>query len=71
MVHVQNADIIATLLTLQHEVEASAASGKKIKMTILGGTEAHLVAKEIKEAGVGVIVAPVRSYPYSWEDRRM
>lgn len=42
-----------------------------MKMTILGGTEAHLVAKEIKEAGVGVIVAPVRSYPYSWEDKRM
>ncbi|EIM86583.1 composite domain of metallo-dependent hydrolase [Stereum hirsutum FP-91666 SS1] len=70
VVHAQNADIIATLLRLKHDVEASGA-GTKIKMTILGGTEAHLLAKEIKEAGVGVIVAPVRSYPYSWEDKRI
>ena len=60
VVNVGSADIIATLVTLKKEVEAK--TGNTIKMTIAGATEAHLVADELAEANVGVIVTPTRSY---------
>lgn len=69
MVRVQSADVIATLLLLKQETEAH--TGKRIKMTLAGATEAHLLAKEIGEAGVGVILVPVRPFPFAWESRRM
>jgi len=40
-------------------------------MTIIGGEEAHLLAKELAEADIGVILVPVRPFPGSWESRRM
>ena len=60
MVNVGSADIIATLISLKKEVEAK--TGNTIKMTIAGATEAHLVADELADANVGVIVTPTRSY---------
>jgi hypothetical protein len=39
--------------------------------TLHGGAEAHMLAREIADAGVGVIVTPPRQFPYSWEKRRM
>lgn len=60
---------MATLLNLKKEVEGK--SGSKMKMTFLGGTEAHLLATEIAAAGVGIIVTQPRSFPHSWEHRRM
>lgn len=58
--NVGSADIIATLISLKKEVEAKA--GNTIKLTIAGGTEAHLLAPELAAANVGVIVTPTRSY---------
>ncbi|KAF9233435.1 hypothetical protein BU15DRAFT_53885 [Melanogaster broomeanus] len=69
VINVKNADIIATLLNLQTEVEAT--SGTPMKMTLLGAAEAHLVAAEIAAANVGVIVTPPRSFPFTWEGRRI
>ncbi|EGN99656.1 hypothetical protein SERLA73DRAFT_159873 [Serpula lacrymans var. lacrymans S7.3] len=69
VVDVKSADIIATLLVLKRDVEA--ASGTPIKMTLFRAAEAHLLAKEIAEANVGVIVTPPRSFPYTWEGRRI
>ncbi|KAF9239773.1 hypothetical protein BU15DRAFT_74314 [Melanogaster broomeanus] len=69
VVNVKNADIIATLLNLKTEVEA--AFGTPMKMTLLGAAEAHLVAAEIAAANVGVIVTPPRSFPFTWEGRRI
>lgn len=40
-------------------------------MTLTGATEAHILAKEIGEAGIGVILNPVRPFPYVWDSRRM
>jgi hypothetical protein len=54
---------------LKKEVEH--AHGRIIQMTITGAAEAHLLAKELGEAGVGVILNPARSFPFAWEDRRM
>ncbi|TFK54416.1 composite domain of metallo-dependent hydrolase [Heliocybe sulcata] len=69
VVDVQNADIMATLIRLKKEVEAGTTH--PIKVTFAGATEAHLLAKEIGEAGVGVILAPSRPYPAVWEQRRI
>jgi len=64
-----SADVIATLLALKQEVESKTEHA--IKLTIFGGSEAHLLAKELSDAKVGVILNPVRSFPYTWEDRRI
>lgn len=69
VVEAHSADIIATLITLKAEVEAQ--TGSKIRMTISGATEAHLLAKELGEAGVGVVFVGARPYPLFWERRRM
>ncbi|KAJ7039580.1 hypothetical protein C8F04DRAFT_1085776 [Mycena alexandri] len=69
VVTVHNADVIANLLLLKQEVETKV--GKTMKMTLVGATEAHLLAPEIAAAGVGVILSPPRSFPYTWEQRRI
>ncbi|OCF30643.1 amidohydrolase [Kwoniella heveanensis BCC8398] len=65
VVNVDKADSIATLIRLKNEV------AHKAKITVLGGQEAWLVADELAEADIGVIVAPVRSYPGDWDSRRI
>ncbi|KAI0743926.1 hypothetical protein C8Q80DRAFT_1184079 [Daedaleopsis nitida] len=69
VVNVGSADIIATLVSLKKEVEQ--VTGVALKLTIAGATEAHLLAKELAEANIGVIVTPSRSYPYTWDERRI
>ena len=51
---------IATLIALKKEVEEH--TGKALKLTIASASEAHLVADELAEAGVGVIVTPARPF---------
>jgi len=70
VVDVQNADIIATLLSLKEEVEAI-VDGGLIKLVIAGGAEAHLLAKELSEAHIGVIFTRPRAFPMTWGGRRM
>ncbi|KAJ6616478.1 carbohydrate esterase family 9 protein [Mycena sp. CBHHK59/15] len=68
VVDVQSADIIASVLAMKKVVEAS--TGTPMRVTLAGATEAHLLAKEIGQAGVGVIVQQ-RPYPSKWEQRRI
>jgi hypothetical protein len=68
-VHVQSADVMASLIRLKKEAESH--SGKTIRFTFSGGSEAHLLAKEIAAAGVGVILTSPRPFPSTWESRRM
>jgi hypothetical protein len=68
-VSVQSADIMASLLRLKAEVEA--ARGRSLRMTFVGAAEAHLLARAIGDAGVGVILSPARPFPGTWESRRM
>ncbi|KAK8094923.1 Extradiol ring-cleavage dioxygenase [Apiospora hydei] len=66
---VHSADGIASALKLKKQVEE--ASGKaELTMVIIGGAEAHLVAGELAEAKVGVVLAPLQSYRTSWDQRR-
>ncbi|TFY65178.1 hypothetical protein EVJ58_g2131 [Rhodofomes roseus] len=69
VVETDSADIIATLITLKKEVEK--AYDSTVKMTIAGALEAHLLAKEIAEAGVGIIQVPSQPFPAAWEMRRI
>ena len=69
VVHTHSADIIATLIELKREVEHHTKA--RIKLTIAGGGEAHLLAKELGQAKVGVILNPVRPFPAAWASRRI
>ncbi|TFK75380.1 carbohydrate esterase family 9 protein [Pluteus cervinus] len=69
VVEVHSADVIASLIRLKSEVEE--ISGLAIRLTFLGASEAHLLAKEIGEARIGVILNPARPYPGSWQSRRI
>jgi hypothetical protein len=67
-VHTDSADHIATVLQLKREVEAH--TKKSLKLSLVGATESHLLAKEISEAGVGVVVLPAKTFPSDWQRRR-
>ncbi|KAI0630254.1 hypothetical protein C8Q77DRAFT_1137203 [Trametes polyzona] len=69
VVNLGSADVIATLIALKKEVEEK--TGSAIKLTVASASEAHLVADQLAEAGVGVIVNPVRSFPYTWDELRV
>ncbi|KAJ6625571.1 hypothetical protein B0H10DRAFT_2001975 [Mycena sp. CBHHK59/15] len=68
VVEVHSADIIASLIRLKEEVER--VKGTSMRLTLSGATEAHLLAREIGQAGIGVIVAQ-RPFPSSWEQKRI
>jgi hypothetical protein len=63
VVNVHKADHIASLLTLK-------SLFPDVRLVLHGGAEAHLLADELAEAKVGVIVAPYRSFPYTADQRR-
>jgi len=42
-----------------------------IQLTISGASEAHLLARELGEANIGIILNPVRPFPTVWEARRI
>ncbi|KZS89718.1 hypothetical protein SISNIDRAFT_479686 [Sistotremastrum niveocremeum HHB9708] len=71
IVHTDNADIMASVIRLKSSIERVSATGKSMRISFAGAAEAHLIAKEIGEAGVGVIVYPVTPFPYQWEGRRI
>lgn len=60
---------MASLILLKEEVEE--ASGTSLKLTFSGASEAHLLAKEIGQAGIGVILNSPRPHPMIWESQRM
>ena len=60
---------MASLINLKKEVESE--HGTVIQMTFGGASEAHILAKEISAAKVGVILNPARPFPSTWKSRRM
>ncbi|KAH9930391.1 carbohydrate esterase family 9 protein [Amylocystis lapponica] len=69
VVDTDSADVIATLILLKKEVEEK--QGSTVKLTISGALEAHILAKEIAEAGVGIVQVPSRPFPTTWERLRI
>ncbi|KAF8893820.1 hypothetical protein BD779DRAFT_1435509 [Infundibulicybe gibba] len=69
VVGVESADIMASLISLKSEVESR--TKKTLQLTFSGASEAHLLAKEIGHAGIGVILTPARPFPAAWRSRRI
>ncbi|KAF9462479.1 carbohydrate esterase family 9 protein [Collybia nuda] len=69
VVQVQSADIMASLIRLKSQVESHYRNS--IQMTFSGASEAHLLAKEIADAKVGVIITSPRPFPATWESKRI
>jgi hypothetical protein len=69
VVAVESADIMGSLIVLKQEVEAQTGVG--IKLTFTGASEAHILAKEIGQNGIGIILIPSRPFPGTWESKRM
>ncbi|KAL2206186.1 carbohydrate esterase family 9 protein [Sarocladium strictum] len=71
---INSADGIATALRIKSEVESELSSNNdkapKLRIAIIGGAEAHILAKELAEANVGVIVSPAQSTGDTWDARR-
>lgn len=74
VITVHSADTIAAVLRMKSDVEEASNSvyGDKtnIRLVILGGAEAYLLASELAAEGVGVVLAPFQSYGSSWDQRR-
>ncbi|GIZ39836.1 hypothetical protein CKM354_000320300 [Cercospora kikuchii] len=74
VIDVHSADTTAALLRVKLEIEQAISTTKrsstKLRLIILGGAESHLLTKELAEAKVGVILAPLFSYRETWEQRR-
>ena len=58
-------------LSVAEAGQAGQARKLKLKVTIAGGREAHLLARELGAAGVGVLLTQPRPFPKEWEARRM
>ncbi|KAH8116645.1 composite domain of metallo-dependent hydrolase [Phellopilus nigrolimitatus] len=69
VVEAQSMDVISTILLLKKEVELE--TGVPVRLTIAGAAEAHLIAKQLADANVGVVVSPSRPFPATWESRRI
>ena len=69
VVKVNGADAMASLLRLKREVEHAQRS--TVRMVFIEAAEAHLLAKEIAEADIGIIQISSRPFPRTWERRRM
>jgi hypothetical protein len=69
VIQVDNADIMASLINLKKEVDERYGDSA-IQWTFVGAIEAHLLAKEIADADIGVIVSPSRPLPRTWDSRR-
>ena len=70
---IHSADTIAAVLRVKGEVESaltSVAAPKKLRVVIVGGAESYLVAKELADANVGVILSPLQPHAESWDQRR-
>ncbi|KAH7144490.1 hypothetical protein B0J13DRAFT_555361 [Dactylonectria estremocensis] len=70
---INSADGIATALQIKSQVEdllLATRTVNKIKVAIIGGAEAHLVASQLAEASVGVILTRLQSTGESWDEHR-
>ena len=60
VVEADSADIIATIIQVKGDIENE--TRVPMKVVISGGGESHIVAKELGEASVGVVLKPPRPY---------
>lgn len=70
VINAAKADHLASLVRLKKEIERSPNQTDPLRWVVHGGQEAHLVASELAEAGIAVILDPPRAFPGSWDERR-
>ncbi|KAK4166878.1 hypothetical protein QBC43DRAFT_376846 [Cladorrhinum sp. PSN259] len=68
VITVHSADVIAAVLKVKKTVEH--ATGTTLRLVIYGGGESWLLADELAAAKVGVVLAPLLSFGFSWGERR-
>ncbi|KAI0710591.1 carbohydrate esterase family 9 protein [Earliella scabrosa] len=71
VIDVDSADIMATLIALKSEAERVLGVSVPLNLTFSGGGEAHLLAKEIGQAGIGVILTQPRPFPKMWDAHKI
>ncbi|KAF9076825.1 hypothetical protein BDP27DRAFT_1312651 [Rhodocollybia butyracea] len=69
IVEVESADIMASLILLRHEVDGKI--GGQMRMVFIGATESWLLAKEIGQARIGVILTSLKPVATKWDERRI
>lgn len=73
---VHSADTIATIISLKSEIESAiaksttSASPAKLRLVLVGGAEAHILANELAEANIAVVLAPLLPHAQSWDQKR-
>lgn len=71
---IHSADGIATALKIKSQVEEAYLTThnveRQLKLAIIGGAEAYLVADDLARASVGVILSPFLSDGEFWDSRR-
>ncbi|KAF9690562.1 hypothetical protein EKO04_011420 [Ascochyta lentis] len=65
---VHSADTIASVIRLKSKVES--VTSHKLRIVIIGGAEAHLVADELAASNIAVVLAPLLPHAQSWDQRR-
>ncbi|KAF2207889.1 hypothetical protein CERZMDRAFT_50157 [Cercospora zeae-maydis SCOH1-5] len=75
VIDVHSADTIAALLRVKDEVEQAISAinhdaSARLRLIVFGGAESYILAKELAEANVGVILSPLFSYRETWDQRR-
>jgi imidazolonepropionase-like amidohydrolase len=70
-----SADTIASIIKLKHYVEylltlTPNPPNKPLRIIIVGGAEAHLVATELAVANISLVLAPLLPHAQSWDQRR-
>lgn len=70
-----SADTIASVIKLKHYVEylltlTPSPPKKSLRVVVVGGTEAHLVATELASANISLVLAPLLPHAQSWDQRR-
>ena len=63
-----SADTIAAIIRLKSRVES--VSAHKLRVVIIGGAEAHLVADQLAASKIAVVLAPLLPHAQSWDQRR-
>jgi len=73
-VHCNSRDLIAASVRLVQEIrynqEKGRIEGPGMKLVIVGGAEAHLIADDLADENVSVILGPAKCIPIEWETRR-
>ncbi|GAA5972136.1 hypothetical protein JCM8115_007136 [Rhodotorula mucilaginosa] len=68
VIRADKADVLASLVKLKLAIESKLP--QKMRWVIHGGQEAHLVASQLADAEINVILTSPRSFPTTWDARR-